>query len=86
MFQYAGYGQVPSSSVYYNFQIDLGSWDTSKVTNMSYMFYNAGYFAKDIWDVGDLHAWNVANVTDHTNFVHSWNNSATIDTSKLPTW
>jgi len=45
------------------FNQDISSFDTSKVTNMSYMFYNAEGF-KD----RDLSGWDVGKATKHTDF------------------
>jgi len=40
-----------------SFNVDINSWDTSNVTNTSYMFYNAGKFNSDIGN------WNTSKVT-----------------------
>ena len=40
------------------FSQDISGWDTSKVTNMSYMFSQAHGFNQDIGN------WNVSSVTD----------------------
>jgi surface protein len=40
------------------FNKDIGRWDTSNVTCMRYMFYNAYNFNQDIGN------WNTSNVTD----------------------
>ncbi len=44
------------------FNQPIGDWDTSKVTDMSYMFENAIEFNQN------PSTWNVANVTNHEDF------------------
>ena len=44
---------------------DISGWDTSKVTNMSLMFYQTGQYAD--WNL-DLSSWDVGNVTGHNDF------------------
>ena len=60
------------------FNGNISNWDTSNVTNMSYMFFNAPSFNKDL-------NWNVSNVenmyamfADATSFngnISNWNTS-----------
>ena len=70
---------------------NLNNWDTSKVTNMSYMFYNTGYMA-NVFDVGNLSNWNVSNVTNMSNmFFHAGRNATTwslggVNTIDLSGW
>lgn len=40
--------------------LDLSSWDTSNVTDMSYMFYDCN----NLTSFGDISNWNVSNVTN----------------------
>ena len=52
-----------------NFNQNIGDWDTSTVTNMSYMFYNDYAFNQNISSKianngSDYLAWNTSNVTD----------------------
>jgi surface protein len=46
------------------FNQNIGNWDTSSVTYMSSMFYNASSFSNH-----DLSGWNVSNVTKHDDFL-----------------
>jgi len=39
-------------------KIDIGKWDTSNVTNMSWMFHNANVFNQDIGK------WNTSKIID----------------------
>ena len=41
-----------------NFNSDISNWDTSNVTDMSYMFFYASNFN------GDISNWDISNVTD----------------------
>lgn len=56
MFQSTGYNAD-------TFELDLTNWDTSKVTNMSSMFYNAGWSATS-WSLNGLNDWDTTSVTD----------------------
>jgi surface protein len=49
------------------FNRNIGSWDTSSVTDMSLMFFNANTFNQDIGD------WNVSNVTTFQNMFDGTN-------------
>ena len=44
------------------FNQDISAWDTSNVTNMSYMFSSANVFNQDI------SSWDVSNVKDKYSF------------------
>ena len=46
-----------------SFVLNLGGWNTSKVTDMYGMFDSAGYWATN-WDVGDINSWDVSKVTN----------------------
>ena len=47
-----------------NFNGDLSNWDTSKVTNMEYMFHCNKYKGKDCKFNGDLSNWDTSKVTN----------------------
>ena len=55
---------------------DIGGWDTSNVTDMSYMFYVADIFNQD------LSGWCVSNVYNWSGFDHG----ATDWTDPKPVW
>ena len=55
MFRDAGYSAT-------TFNLDLSSWNTASVTDMSNMFQNAGYSATTF--NLDLSGWNTASVTN----------------------
>ena len=62
------YLNTDSSSMFKNVRFlqniqDIDIWDTSQVTNMSSMFFSAGYYATT-WNIGDLSGWNTSQVTD----------------------
>ena len=55
---------------------DFSNLDTSSVTDMDRMFYNAGQSAT-AWNIGDISNWNVSNVTDMSSMFSSAGYSAT---------
>ncbi len=55
---------------------DINDWDTSNATDMSYMFYNAG-FSATTWSIGDLSSWDVSNVTNMSGMFFAAGSSAT---------
>jgi len=58
------------------FNQDISDWDTSTVTSMSNMFYNAAAFTDH-----DLSDWDVTDVTSHIGFSTGWGTGNT-----EPTW
>ena len=65
--------------------LDSKNLDTSKVTDMSHMFYNAGYNASAV--NLDLSGWNTANVTDMSAmFIFAGYNATTWDIGDLSGW
>ncbi|MBR6532781.1 BspA family leucine-rich repeat surface protein [Candidatus Saccharibacteria bacterium] len=56
MFAYAGNDAS-------TFAVDLGSWDISNTTNMSSMFYSAGYNAT-AWEISGIGSWNTSSLTN----------------------
>ena len=81
----------PDSSYMFYYLYNLASitgisdWDTSSVTNMSYMFSLAGYSATT-WSIGDLSSWNTSSVTSMSNMFNSAGRSATTFSLDLSSW
>ena len=61
----------------------LSNWNTSKVTDMGDMFYEAGYSATT-WNIGDLSNWDTSKVTNMGSMFFSAGASATTWTVKIP--
>ena len=59
-----------------NFNLDLSSWDTSNVTDMSGMFTDTGSTAEN-WNIGDISSWDTSNVIDMSNMFTSAGYNAT---------
>jgi len=77
---FAGFNYTSSLN---RLRIDLSSWDTSGINNMSRMFYGIG----SELSLGDLSQWNTSNVTDMSGmfqFSRNFNSSVSgWDTSKV---
>ena len=69
MFSYAGYSATTWSIG------DLSSWNTASVTNMSYMFREAGRRATTF--TLDISSWDTSSVTDMSSMFSSAGYSAT---------
>ena len=80
----------PDSSFMFYFFFNLSEisgtsdWDTSIVTDMSYMFYDAGYSANTF--TLDLSDWNTSNVTGMSYMFHNAGRFATTFTLDLSDW
>ena len=71
----------------FSFNLPIGSWDTSQVTDMSEMFYNVGTFNQDI------SAWDTSSVTTMRQMfyqassfnqdISTWNTSQVTDMSEM---
>ena len=77
----AGSGYTGSA----NFNSDISHWDTSSVTDMSYMFGNSTNFNQDIgnWDTSSVTDMNrmFANVTNFNQDIGNWNTINVTDMS-----
>ena len=51
--------------------VGLNTWNTSKVTDMSYMFASSGYDSLNIYDIGNLSNWDTSKVTDMSYMFYS---------------
>ena len=87
LFQAVGFDPYLSPSVISDFNQEIGSWDTSAVTNMKGMFMEASAFN------GDISSWNTTAVTDMGGMfmeaisfngdMSSWNTAAVINMSQM---
>jgi len=65
------FGSIPDVSATHafdsvaNLEDDVSGWDTTNITDMSYMFFNAYFFN------GSLSNWNTSNVTDMSNMFNA---------------
>ena len=65
----------------------LQNLNTDSVTDMSYMFYYAGYNITTTWDIGDLSGWNTENVTTmQAMFQNAGYRATTWDIGDLSGW
>jgi surface protein len=78
MFYFASYNAAA-------FTLNLSGWDTSRVTNMSKMFSNAGRNATT-WSVGDLSGWDTSQVTNMSYMFSGVGYKATTFTLDLSGW
>lgn len=62
----------------------LSNWDTSKVTDMSNMFYQSFYWS-NIFPTLDVSNWDTSNVTDMSNMFSSCSSLTTLDVSNFDT-
>ena len=65
--------------------VGLSKWDTSKVANMSYVFYEAGKNATT-WNIGDISNWNTSSVTTFQSLFYYAANSADVVNLNLSKW
>ena len=83
MFYWSGFSPTSSSKEW-----DIGSlseWNVSKVTDMSHMFEQAGYYSSS-WDIGDISKWNVSKVTDMSYMFNRVGNSTNNFSLNLSGW
>ena len=70
-----------------SFNQDVGGWDVSNVTDMSYMFFNASYFNQDVskWDVSRVKTMYCmfANASSFISDIRAWNVSSVTNMSRM---
>mgnify|MGYP004647419087 CR=1 FL=1 len=84
---------IDMNSMFYNagfsatsFNLNLSSWNVSKVTNMSAMFGASG-FLSSTWSVGDLSSWDTSKVTNmRAMFNCAGRSSSTWNIGNLSSW
>lgn len=71
------FGYCGNATAVTNFKITgMNNWNTSNVTDMSYVFREAGKNATT-WSIGDLSKWDTSKVTNMTNMFNSTGQNAT---------
>ncbi|MBR5027329.1 BspA family leucine-rich repeat surface protein [Candidatus Saccharibacteria bacterium] len=92
-FDQSFYNFKPTSTAYWFYYVNnlasitnIDKLNTSDVTNMSYMFFYAGYSAT-AWNIGNLNSWNVSSVTDMSYmFCYAGYSATTWNIGNLNSW
>ena len=79
MFSSAGYSAA-------TFTLDLSSWDTSSVQDMSWMFGDCAGYSATTWSINGLSSWDTSSVTNMNYVFYLAGYSAATFTLDLSSW